>query len=1335
MSAARFLRPAVIFGVAALAGLCAFAADSAPDPLAAGFVSPPADARPRTFWLWMNGNVTREGITLDLEAMHRVGVGGVMIFDGSDYLPAGPAGYLDPHWRSLMTHAIQEGNRLGIDIGMHNSPGWSSSGGPWVKPEMSMQQLSWTETAVTGGGRVERDLVRPHANEGFYRDAFVIAFPSLPAETVPYEQALARVSAGGVELPKTALSDGLFDTTVKLAPDAPLLFEFAEPVELQGLTVLPALKGRFPRLQIEASADGTVFAPLCTVSSPGRHGIVAPGARAFAPTTTRFVRVTPSGVGEIGDLVFHRAPRIADWVAKANFDYRVTGQLALPSAVPTAATVDPSSVIDLTAKLQGDRLVWDAPAGAWTILRIGHTSTSQTNVAASTAGRGLEIDKFNPAAAEFHFHHVIDQVAADAAAVGAKGPATITIDSYEAGMQNWTADFPAEFQRRAGYAITGWLPALFGRVVGDGARAERFLYDFRRVQADLMAENYYERMHRLAQDRGLRFFAEGYGSGNFDELRVAGLADVPMTEFWTRTPWTPNRVVKMVTSAAHIYGKPVVGAESFTGEFKTSRWLEYPYALKILGDEMAAQGVNLTVFHRYAHQPHPDAAPGMAMGPYGFPFDRTNTWFEQSRGWIDTVARTGFMLRQGTFAADVLYYTGERSPDPSQYAMPVLPAGFTYDLVNTDVLLKRLTVRDGAYELPEGARYRLLVLPPDLKAMRPALAAKLRDFVAAGGALLGPKPVFSPLLDDYPSSEREMLRIADELWATDRAGPGRVFATGTIGETLAALGATPDVTWHGEQPDADLSWQHRKLPDGDLFFLGNRQRRDESVVVSFRGMAGRQPELWSPETGTSRLAAVHTNDGDRALVPLVFEPAESVFVLFRHPAAPAPAPLRKDGRDLVTPALATAPAPDASGEFAMSIWVKPDTDLRVLPKESISGRIDEVGKFYAIPADPGDLRFGAGHATAGLAVGRNGIFVVERANDSCPAVLVADVKVSGWTHVAVVYRGGKPRLYVNGVFVREGLASGKIVHSGVGSPIPPVDYTLHFTGVESLTRSVGQPPPTSRGQVFYFEGNSIPPETIVGPVDDAAIAALAAKGPPAPALPVATALARRADGGAEALVWESGRYTLGDGPAALAIVPAPLALVGPWRVGFQAGRGAPESAELPELQSLHLNADPAVKYFSGTATYTHALDVSADYLAPGRRVVLDLGRVEVIADVVINGRHVAQAWKEPYRLDITDAVHAGANALEVRVATLWPNRLIGDEQLAPEDEFGIRDEQGNDPHGIVKLPDWYKTGKPKPPGGRVTFTTWRFYDKDEPLVASGLLGPVRLLNPVRVDLK
>lgn len=1303
---------------------------AAADPLAAGFDAPPRTARPQTFWHWMNGNVTREGITLDLEAMAKIGVSGAMIFDGSDYLPAGPADYLGPLWRELMTHAIKEGNRLGVAISMHNAPGWSSSGGPWVTPAMSMQQLVWTETTVAGGQHVAIDLVRPQTNLDYYRDAFVVAFPAPADETVRYEDALARVSVGATELDKGILSDGSLATKIALGPAAPLLIEFAQAIDLHALTAFPSPGGRFPRLTVEGSLDGREFRPLCTVGAPGRHGILAPAVRGFSTARVRFVRVTASSAGELAEFVLHRTPRIEDWVAKANFDYRVAGQLALPASVASTAAIDPATVVDLTAHLRGDRLEWDAPPGVWIVLRLGHTATGKNNVAASAAGRGLEIDKFSAPATQFHFEQVVARVLADAAAAGAKGPAAVTIDSYEAGMQNWTADFPAEFRRRAGYAITGYLPALVGRVVGDAGVAERFLFDFRRVQADLMAENYYERMHALARERGLRFYVEGYGAANFDELRVSGLPDVPMTEFWTRTPWTPNRVVKMVSSAAHVYGKPVVASEAFTGEFKTSRWLEYPYALKILGDEMSALGVNHFVFHRYAHQPHPTAVPGVSLGPYGFFFERTNTWFGEAKPWLDCIARTHWMLQQGTYAADVLYFTGERSPDASSMALPVVPPGYTYDLVNTDALLQRVRVENGEYVLPEGGRYQLLVLPPDLKAIRPELLQKLRAFVAAGATLVGPRPQFSPTLAGYPESERAMLRDAAELWENPR-----VRERATIAEALVQRGVAPDFETLSPDGSASFSWQHRRLPEGDLFFVGNRQRRVEDLLALFRGMGGRQPEIWRTESGERSDAAIFSSRDGRAVVPLRLEPGESVFVLFRHAAAKSHRYLMQDGRQArVSTGCTLQPArrdKAPSRNFTMAVWVKPDTDLRVFPTESTTGRIDEVGKFYAIPSDPGEVRFGTGHATAGLAVGRNGIFVVERALDTCPAVLVWQHPVSGWTHVAVVYRDGKPHLFVNGELVREGLVSGKIVHSGVGSPPPPVDYPLHFPGIEALTRQAGQPPPPSRGQVFFFEGNFVPPTEADHALSGDDLKRLVADGVPPPEVPAVTELRREADR-VTALVWQGGRYALDGAREQSVAVAAPRSVVGPWRVRFQEGRGAPDSVELPRLRSLHLHENPGVKFFSGTATYARTLDVPAEFVGGNKRVILDLGRVEVIATVRVNGRNAGAVWKEPYRLDVTDLVHAGANTLEVAVTNLWTNRLIGDEFLPAENEYGIRDEQGNDPHGIVCLPEWYRDGKPKPPGGRVTFSAWKFYDRDEPLVASGLLGPVRLLNPVRV---
>jgi len=1332
------------------------------DDLARDFDHPPESARPRTFWFWMNGNVTADGITRDLEAMKRAGVGGFFAYDGSTYLPAGPAAYLQPHWRDLMTHAIREANRLGLDAGMQNGPGWSSSGGPWITLERSMQQLVWTETTVRGGGLVEVALARPQANRDYYEDAMVIAFPALPGEETRYEDEIARlVDAGGAALPAASLSDGLASTALDFDEGRPLTLEFVRPLTLHGLSAWAASGKRFATLNLEASVDGVDFTPLGRVPNPPRQGIAGPGVREFAePVTARFLRLTPTRSGAVGELVFHRAPRVRDWGAKANFDYRVTGQLRLPEqSIPG---VDPAAVRDLGAFVRDGRLRWEAPPGAWTVLRIGHTTTGKENVAASEAGRGLECDKLDPAGIELHFKTVIDQVMADAKAAGAGALRSLEIDSYEAGMQNWTRNFPAEFERRAGYPIVGYVPALFGRVVGDAARTERFLYDFRRVQADMMAEYYYGRAASLAREHGLTFYVEGYGPGNFDELRVSGLPDVPMTEFWTRTPWTPNRPVKMVTSAAHIYGKPVVAAEAFTGEFRTSRWLEYPYALKILGDEMMAAGVNQFYFHRYAHQPHPDAVPGMTMGPYGSHLERTNTWYEKAGEWTRYLARVQQVLRQGRPVADVLYFTGERSPDPSQMAMPVLPPGYTYDLVNTDVLLNRVRVENGDYVLPEGGRYRLLVLPKELEAMSPELARRLREFVEAGAALAGPRPRFSPTLRGFPESEAAMLADVAEIWRAPREGEARRRVWGDlkhIADALARAHVGPDFFFESPLPDSALAWQHRRLDDGDLYFVSNRQRRVEEGLASFRGMAGRHIEVWRPETGERSRAAIFSTRADRADLPLRLEPGESVFILFRDPAAGAmsvlehvsgttPAPvaeaLWKDGRPLVSAApLPPAMAPAPAGTFTMAIWVKPDTDLRAMPKEGVSGRIDEVGKFYAIPADPGDARFGAGAATAGLAVGRNGIFVVERAWDTCPAVLVAERPVSGWTHVAVVYRDGTPSLYVDGEFVREGLRSGKKVYGGVGSPPPPVDYTLYFPGLESLAKAAKETAPPSRGNVFYFEGNLAPARSFDRALDEAELRALVAEGLPAPETPVVSALDRDAGTGSRRtsrdglafLAWEPGSYAAPGFAPVEARPGAPRVLDGAWTVEFQAGRGAPERIALSELRSLHLHEDPGVRHFSGTATYRKTMHVPREWLESGRCVVLDLGRVEVLAEIVVNGRAVPVVWKEPYRADITELVRAGDNDLEVRVTNLWTNRLIGDESLPAEDAFGLRDEHGNDPHGIVKLPDWYLQGKPKPPGGRTTFSTWDFYDADEALVASGLLGPVRLFNPVRVALK
>ncbi|HWB83515.1 MAG TPA: glycosyl hydrolase [Bryobacteraceae bacterium] len=1261
--------------------------------LESGFRNPPASARPQTYWLWMNGNVSREGITLDLEAMKRVGIGGVFMFDGGTYLPKGPVGYLSPEWNALMTHAIKEGDRLGVQIGMHNAPGWSSSGGPWITPDRSMQQLVWTEATVSGPGPHEITLAKPRSNLNYYRDAFVVAFPAAPGEETSYESQIAGI---------------------KRAPDS-YQIEFKQPFEARAVTVQPAFGGRLPNVTLEASDDGVTYRRVTRLSNPGRHGIQPPEAENFPAVRARFFRVVASGAGQLADVILYPAAQIEDWVYKANFAYRVGQQMEMPQAVAGDYAIDPKTVRDLTAQMDAEgHLKWDVPPGAWTILRIGQTSTGQLNVSASESGRGLDCDKMSRAAVDFHFQNVMAKVVADAAAVGGKSFRNVEIDSYETGMQNWTADFPDEFRKRAGYDLRAYLPAMTGRIVGSRPISERFLFDVRRVQADLMAQDYYGHMGELCRRNGLSYYVEGYGPGVFDELQVSGVPDFPMTEFWERTPWTPNRTVKMVSSAAHVYGKSVVASESFTGEEETARWEEYPYSLKILGDLMFSLGVNEMVFHRYAHQPHPTAVPGMTMGPWGFSIDRTNTWFEQSKAWIAYLTRCQYLLRQGTYAADLLYFTGERPPGVDNFEIPAVPEGFRYDLINAEALLTRASVSNGRIVLRNSGSYRVLVLPPTLKGVTPELMRKLRDMVQQGATIVGPKPQFSPTLRGYPESEHEVLRIADELWNSGRISP------------KLELHTEPDFEFTGRNPDAALSWLHRKLPDADMYFIGNRQRRSEDVVCTFR-VSGRAPEFWNAETGEIRKAAIYAPAGDRTRVPIHLGPAESVFVVFRnHAGAAPPAFLAKDGARLIDtqPFPRQAPSPIAN-TFSIAVWAKPDIDLRLMPHESTTGHLDETGKFYVFPAGEGDALHGKGHADAGLAVGRNGVYVVERSSISSPAVLVAEMPISGWTHFVVAYRDGKPRLYVNGKFIREGLASGSIVHPGVGDP-PPSNATIyHFAALDSLVRSSGRPSPPSNGIAYYFEGNMTQPEVFDHALTDDAIQALASHPMPPPEDTEDADVWLRPDGKVEARLWRSGNYTLAGGGKVSAVVAPPREISGPWHVAFQEDRGAPPSTTLPELISLSKSADPGIKYFSGTATYSRTVEVPASYLASGKRAVLDLGRVEVLAQVRINGRDLGILWKAPYRVDITSAVHPGANQLEILVTDLWPNRLIGDEQLPPENEYAT-----GGSHGILHMPDWYMEGQPKPPGGRITFATWQFYHKGDPLLDSGLLGPVRLLNPI-----
>jgi hypothetical protein len=1339
------------------AGALALTVDALRVPLAAetggleeAFRHPPASTRPKTWWHWMNGNVTTDGITRDLEAMQRVGIGGVQLFQVGD-IPKGPVVYGSPEHLKLLEHAAKEADRLGLEFVMHNCPGFSSSGGPWITPELSMQKMVWSERFVTGGQLVDITLPQPYTKLGYYRDAFVLAFPSPAGEDRPLQDLLSRVTTSSGPVDAKLLTDGDLSGGVEVRPAGSgqpgfLQMEFAEPFEARSIAVasdlLSAGEGgpfRAPELlALEASDDGVGFRKVCDIAA-GFRSIFGgtsdvPGTANFPALRAKYFRLVCPQPCRIAEVQLSWAARIADWPYRANFAGRrggpFIGAAGPPQATveePSGSAIDPASVLDITQHMdQQGRLNWQAPTGKWTILRMGHTSTGVENHPAPDGGGGLECDKYSRAAMDFHFNHFFGELLPALAPLAAKGMAGALIDSYEVGFQNWTAEFPQEFQRRRGYDLRKYLPAMTGRVVGSADISDRFLWDVRRTQADLMADYYFGRLAELCQQHGMKSLAEPYEGGPFEEMQIGSRVDLPMGEFWVGGGQGEGDVrrVKLAASVAHVNGKRVVGAESFTGMPMFSKWQEYPYSMKAEGDWMYTLGLNQFVFHRYAQQPHPDAVPGMTMGPWGSHFDRTNTWFNQGNAWLKYAARCQYMLQQGLFVADLAYFTGEdapmRNPSPSELS-PALPQGHDYDTVNAEAILTRMKVEHGRIVMPDGMSYRVLVLP-EKKTMTLEVMRKIRALVEQGMCLVGAKPRHTPGLVRYPASDTELRRIADEVWGdldgktvTERAfGKGRVFWGQPLRTVLDKLNLRPDFEFTAGSGDAPINYIHRHDGDTEVYFVANRRRRSEDVVCTFR-VEGKRPEFWNAETGEITPAWFYDLADGRVRVPVRLGPAGSVFVVFRSPAsAQHHRAVAKDGKAV----LGTEPYPaprsglhrGVTNNFTISVWAKPDIDL-ILPTGGIM--MFWGNSSFAIYPPAGEVVYGEGHVACGLTAGRNGVIVYERARGNPSAVLVAPMPVAGWTHLAVVYKAGVPSLFVNGKLARQGKKSGKVVHPGIGEA-----YQSDGAG--------------------YFEGHMSEPELFAEALSEDRIRTLAAAGIPKPEEPPAFEIA--GSGKPELLFWQDGRYILRDSAGRTSSVlisglGKPVEITGPWRVSFPPNLGAPLEVTLPELMSLHKHSEAGLRYFSGTATYTKRFSVAANATAGGRRLYLDLGWVEVIAEVRLNGRDLGTLWKAPYRVDVTDAVRVGNNDLEIRVTNLWPNRLIGDEQLPPENEYTSGGPDGGlsflSIGEIKRLPDWYVEGKPKPPGGRVTFTTWKHYSKDDALLESGLIGPVRLRTAVR----
>ncbi|HEX4241578.1 MAG TPA: glycosyl hydrolase [Steroidobacteraceae bacterium] len=786
--AAMTLLPALPLGVRPAWGAGA-------DPLVLSFRSPADGFKVWAYWWWLDGGVTKAGLTADLEAMKQQGIVGVIVFDcgfGGPRAPKGPQ-FMSPEWRESFHHAVAEAARLGIELSVNLCSGWNA-GGPWVTRDDAIKHLVWQETVIEGPRSFDAELPRY------------------------------------VEQPPRQATESMNSTEVA-----------------------------------------------------GSHAVDAPTPW-YRDIAVLACEEEPGGLWKLGNIR------------------------------------------DLTAQMSDGRLRWKVPKGTWKVLRMGFIvplydvengdDSIRTKARSAPNPPAWEIDPMSAAAMDRHFAETAAKLIGDAGALAGTTFKYLHIDSWEMGLPTWTPKFVEEFAARRRYSPLPYLPGLAGKTVESAEITARFVWDYRRTIADLISANYYGRLAQLAHAHGLGTHPESGGpwyTQYIDALECLGTNDIPMAEFWssrgsfhgierkptiygipqgffttaeTTLPQANFGSIKQAASAAHVYGKPIFQAEAFTSF--NSDWTADPYYLKSFGDRAFCLGMTRNVLNFYVSQSSLTDKPGYEWEHIGPHFDRNVTWWSKSHAWFAYMARCQQLLRQGFFCADLLYFTGEAIPN---FALldrkPV--AGHDFDVINAQALLARTRAEDGHVVLPEGTRYRYLIIPQGVAdAVSPAVASKLKELVEGGATLLAAPPKNSLGLTNYPRTQQEVAAVVDALWGgaapagMRQVGAGRVIWGKPIEDVLSLDGLAPDLELRGAPRSFDFDWIHRRDRQTDLYFIANLSELEADVEVAFR-LSGRTPELWDAVTGATRELDEFREENGRTVVPLRFAAKQSWFVVFRAP--------------------------------------------------------------------------------------------------------------------------------------------------------------------------------------------------------------------------------------------------------------------------------------------------------------------------------------------------------------------------------------------------------------------------------------------------------------------
>jgi len=885
------------------------------------FMNPPKDAQTSCWWHWMNGNISKKGITKDLEYMKRVGIPEATIFNVGLGTPLGPKPVFSQGWFDCISHALDEAARLDIDILLQNCPGWATSGGPWIKPEDAMKQLTWSTVTVHGGTLFHDKIPQPntfltsnwYAEEfDFYRDIAVVAYPALSGEGLSMHQCNAVVTVTPAETNNEFLFDDNRSTFAELTGEsAEIVVEFDQPFEARSVDIVPYINGASGNWSFMVDAydeKNASYRSIVKSQQPHPTGHPSSFSFGFESVSTRRYRITFKNLDKrrpirISEVAFRSYHQLNLWQEKAGYFIEPFGKGRDPemvSPLPVGSIVDRDKLVNLTDKLDANgNLKWKVPPGEWTILRMGYTLTGMVNKPAPDGGEGLECDKLSKAGIEATFNGMIkDVLDANPQHIG-KTLTGILIDSYESGTQNWTAGFEGEFERRRGYSLMPYLPALAGRIVGNSHDTERFYLDFQQTICELYDENYYGHATKLANERGLTLAAEVYGHvGNMNEFTAGAGVDIPMAEIWIRKNNRSNprwikglEWAKTMSSITHNYQKAYTGAEAFSALPGDASWRNHPYKLKPPGDFAFCHGISRFVLHRYCHQPWDDEiVPGMCFGPFGSHFERTVTWAEQAGPWYDYLAGAQAVLQQGICDADMLMLGKDNGL--SKWIYPNendFPAGYFYESIDKNLLLNKVRIEDGWFQIgADGRRFKVLMLQ-ESGMMMPELLTKLEALVQQGGIICGVKPQMSSSLSRQPAADAEVQAIAGRLWGDidgetvkmHRYGNGLVLSGLSEREVFETINLKPDFDYQTSGKDAEINFIHRRVGKRHVYFIANREPWAADIKASFR-LSGMVPELWDPQQRRIEKNVVYAEKEGRIQMPLRLEECGSIFVVFHE---------------------------------------------------------------------------------------------------------------------------------------------------------------------------------------------------------------------------------------------------------------------------------------------------------------------------------------------------------------------------------------------------------------------------------------------------------------------